>query len=235
VAEHKEAFVEAINEVLNNKAIKAFVPFFKKLVGSEFEARRLFGDEQYREGKGVAKAMGVDFADVALVGAFYDLFADGGSPLFQNKACTGVVAQSSTGEIFHGRNLDYPFKGALSKIVLAVDFQRNGTTLFSAVTFGPNPTFNTAVKYGVISVTHNERDTSNILENMWDVLIRGRLATFAAIRQSMETIDSFVDAVEFFSTVKLPAASYFILGGTKAGEGAVITRGRDGLAKSVPI
>merc|ERR1712216_665125 len=136
------------------------------------------------------------------------------SPL-KRKACTGVVARSASGEIIHGRNLDYDFVEALSKIVLVVDFAKNGKTIFTAVTFGPNPTFNTAVRYGSFSISHDERDEGNVLNNLWDVIILGRPATFGRIRQAVETLDRFDEAMDFFSSVKVSAASYFILGGTR--------------------
>merc|ERR1719401_2187410 len=115
------------------------------------------------------------------LGAFYDVFAAEKSPL-KYKACTGIVAQSASGEIFHGRNLDYGFTGALSSIAIVVDFVRNGKPVFTAVTFGPNPTFNTVVRWGGFSVSQNERDRGSMLDNLWDMLVLGRPALFGRIR-----------------------------------------------------
>ena len=42
----------------------------------------------------------------------------------------------------------------------------------------------------------------------------------------MDKADSFHEAVGFISSAKTAAPSYVILGGTKAGEGVVITRDR---------
>jgi len=97
------------------------------------------------------------------------------------------------------------------------------------VTFGPSPVFNTAVKYGSFSVSQDERDTGSFLTNLWDVIVLGRTALFIQMRKAMDEIDTFDNAVKFFSKIKLSAASYFILGGAKSGEGAVVTRDRDSL------
>merc|ERR1711920_662500 len=104
-------------------------------------------------------------------------------------------------------------------------------TLFTAVSFGPCPTFNTAVRWGSFSLSQNERDAGSIFANFWDILVRGRPAVFARIRQAMETVTTFEDAVKEFTDVNLDASAYFIIGGTKPGEGAVITRARDASAK----
>ncbi|CAK0809927.1 unnamed protein product [Prorocentrum cordatum] len=179
--------------------------------------------------RGVGRELGIPAGDVVVASVFYDLFAAADSPL-REKACTGVIAQTTSGDILHGRNLDYDFAEKLAKTTLVVDFMRNGSQHFTAVTFGPIPNFNTAVRYGSFSLTHDERDQGSIAENLFDMIVRGRVATFSQIREAMDTVSSFDDAVTFFSTAKLSSASYFILGGVRAGEGAVITRNRDSVA-----
>jgi len=226
VADQKEMFVRAIDTVFNSTAVKPLVPAAKLLVGNALEAWRILGTEQYLEIKGIARELGMDASYIVLLPTFYDVFAAHNSPL-QQKACTGIIAQSSSGEIFHGRNLDYDFKDAIGPITIVVDFARNNRTLFTAVSFGPTPAFNTAVRHGSFSITQNERDTGSILTNIWDILVKGRTATFATIRNAVETIDTFEGAVKYLSEAELSAASYFIVAGTKPQEGVVITRGRD--------
>mmetsp|Transcript_12585 Transcript_12585/g.22227 ORF Transcript_12585/g.22227 Transcript_12585/m.22227 type:complete len:377 (-) Transcript_12585:20-1150(-) len=229
VAEYKSKFLSAIQSVFEDPRIKPVLPVARTLIGNEIEAKRLLPGSQYVEARGIARGLGLDVADIVIVGAFYDVFAAKHSPLAY-KACTGVVAQSSAGEIIHGRNLDYPFAKALADVVLAVDFKRNGTTLFTAVTIGPNPNFDTAARWGSFSVTQDERDRGGIWTNLLDMLVRGRPAVFSRIRQAVETVGTFDEAVSFFSNLKINAASYFILGGTKPGEGAVLTCDRDKVA-----
>lgn len=233
VAARKDIYVHSIETVLATPTVKSILPLARKLIGNDFVARRLLPGDLLAEAKGIARGLGMDIADVIIISVFYDLFAAGDSgKLGHEKACTGVVAQSESGEIIHGRNLDYDFRDALGNSTIIVDFVKPNSTeiAFTAVTFGPCPTFNTAVRYGSFSLTHNQRDAGSILANFWDILVRGRPAVFARIRQAMETITTFEDAVNEFRTVDLDAPSYFILGGTKEGEGAVITRARDASA-----
>jgi len=227
--DHVVADRKAINTVFGSSAVKPLVPAAKLLVGNALEAWRILGTEQYLEIKGIARELGIDASYIVLLPTFYDVFAADNSPL-QQKACTGIVAQSSSGELFHGRNLDYNFKDAIGPITIVVDFARNNQTLFTAVTAGPNPGFNTAVKYGGFSVTQNERDTGSLLTNFWDILVEGRTTTFATIRNAVESLDTFDGAVKYLSEAQLSAASYFIVAGTKPQEGVVITRGRDAVA-----
>lgn len=226
VAAQKNVTIQALDAIFSDPKIKDLIPLAKRLIGNALESQLLLPGDQYLEAKGIARGLGKEMSEIVLVGAFYDMFAAANSPLMF-RACTGVVAQSSAGEIFHGRNLDYDFEDALAEVALVIDFARDGKTLFTGVTFGPNPTFNTAVRWGSFSVTQNERDRGSILDNFWDMLVLGRPALFARVREAVETVPTFEDAVDFFSDVKLSAAAYFIIGGTKPGEGAVVTRDRD--------
>lgn len=229
IAANREAYAKAVRSILSNPKLSKEVSIARKVLGVDLEAKRLLPGTQWAEARGVARELSLDPADIVISGVFYDVFAAADSPLREN-ACTGIVAQTTSGQILHGRNLDYNFAHELANVTLAVDFQRNGSTLFTAVTFGPNPTFNTAVRYGSFSITHDERNKGSILTNLFDIVVEGRPATFARIREAMETLSSYEDAVTFFSTVKLASPSYFILGGMKVGQGAVVTANRDGAA-----
>jgi len=225
VAARKEPFLAAIKTIFAAPQIRDFVPAFKLVVGNSIVRRRLLIGDQLIEAEAIARQLGVDVADIVLASSFYDLFAAKGSPV-AFAACTGVVAQNAAGEIIHGRNLDYDFRDALANSTLVVDFARGGHTLFTAVTFGPMPTFNTVVRWGSFSLSQDERDRGSLLQNLWDMVILGRPAQFSRIRHAAETLEKFEDVVNYFSTVKLDAAAYYIVGGTKPGEGAVVTRDR---------
>jgi len=225
VTAHRESFLSAINTIFTTPQIRAFVPALKLVVGNAIVRRRLLIGDQLKEAEAIARQLGVDVADIVLASSFYDLFAAKGSPV-AFAACSGVVAQNAAGEIIHGRNLDYDFRDALANSTLVVDFLRGGHTLFTAVTFGPMPTFNTVVRWGSFSLSQDERDKGSLLQNLWDIVILGRPAQFSRIRQAAETLDRFEDVVDYLSTVELDAAAYYIVGGTKPGEGAVVTRDR---------
>lgn len=222
VAAEREGARNFLMELLEEPMIKPLVPWGRLFLTPEIH--RLIPEEHHLELISVANGLGMQVSDLLFSAAFYDLVASNRS---HGQACTGIVAQAASGEVFHGRNLDFAFKKELGELAVVVDFARDGATLFSAVTLGPNPVFNTAVRYGAFSLSHDERDSGSIVENILDMLVRGRKLTFSRIREAMETQETFEGAVQFFSEVELSAPSYFILGGVQAGEGAVITRERD--------
>jgi len=105
VAAQKHVFVPALHNILSDPSIKRMVHAVKLLVGNAVESQRILPHTQYLEFQGIAKGMGVEVSELVLVAAFYDLVAAKTSPFTYGKACTGVVAQSTGGEIIHGRNL----------------------------------------------------------------------------------------------------------------------------------
>ena len=50
------------------------------------------------------------------------------APLYY-RFCTSIVSQDSNGQIWHSRNLDYPFTGMLQNITIAVDLQKGGKVM----------------------------------------------------------------------------------------------------------
>jgi hypothetical protein len=54
-------------------------------------------------------------------------------------ACTSIVAETEDGTIYHARNLDFwdgmGFTASLKDLALHADFQRDGQSVFRAMTF----------------------------------------------------------------------------------------------------
>lgn len=183
-----------------------------------------FGAEQLEELEGIAAATAIPLNELASLCALYDMTAASHSA---NRDCTGVVVQNKNGEIFHGRNLDYTFPQEMEPLTAVVDFVRNGTIAYTSVSYMFMPAFNTVMSPGRFTLSHDERDQGNILSNWYELFAKPRRTTFSAIRDVADSAKSFEEALKMLSTVPLAADSYFILGGTKAGEGAVVTRNHD--------
>jgi len=193
------------------------------VIGLEKGERRWFPNEQYLELEGISKASNIPLVAVATMNLFYDLTAASGA---DSRACTSIVVESDIGEIHHGRNLDYDLelKEILANLTAVIDWQRAGKTLFSSVSFVGMVGFNTVVRPGAFSISHDERDKGSLLSNLWDVFALRRAATFSILRQIAEDVESFSMAKQKLARVDLSAPSYFIVGGTQSGEGAIITR-----------
>lgn len=187
-----------------------------------------YGDEI----KGIAKATGISLGEVVLYNIFYEVFT----------VCTSIVAEDKTGNLFHARNLDFGlFMGwdtknntwmlseILRTLVVNIDYQRNGKTVYKSVSFAGFVGVFSGVKPGVLTITLNERFNIDggyigILE--WILGKRNvKWSTFLT-RDVLETATSYEQAHDMFSNEEVLAPVYYILGGTKSGEGVVITRSR---------
>lgn len=143
-------------------------------------------------------------------------------------ACTSIIAVAKNGTIFHGRNLDYTFRDLLRNFTIVVDFQRNGTTVYTGTTFAGYIGLLTGMRMNGISVTLDERDAGSLWENMLSA-IKSDFHGLAGvvIRETLEDESiNFNKAVKALSTRELIAPSYLIVGGVNPYEAAVITRDR---------
>ncbi|XP_076321003.1 acid ceramidase-like [Tachypleus tridentatus] len=187
-----------------------------------------FGEEI----EGIANVTGIPVGEVALFNLFYEIFT----------VCTSVVVEDTSGVLYHARNLDFGlFLGwdfmnhtwlvteALRPIVVELDYQRQGKTLFRGINFVGYVGILTAMKPNLFSLTMDERFNLNggfigIIE--W--LLGDHSTTWMGFltRQVMENAMSYTVAQKMLATTKLLAPAYFILGGNKSGEACVITRDR---------
>lgn len=193
--------------------------------------------EPYRsELRGIAKAANMQLGDIVLYNIFYEI----------NPLCTSIVGQDKTGKLFHARNMDYgEFLGwtpetqtwtlteTLKPTIANVIYQKNGTTVAKAVHFAGYIGVITGIKQNVMTISMNSR-SGNSLEGYLQILeyvlgARDRMFTGFFNRDVMMNSTSFEMAKKHIMNDKILSNAYFILGGSKAGEGAVISRSRDAL------
>ncbi|XP_018410318.1 PREDICTED: acid ceramidase [Nanorana parkeri] len=187
-----------------------------------------FGEEM----KGVADAAGLPLGEIMLFNIFYEVFS----------VCTSVVAQDTSGKLFHARNLDFGlFLGwdvknnswivseLLKPLVVNVNFQRNNKTAFMSTSFAGYIGMLTGMKPGVLTLTMNERFSLDggyigILE--WILGKRHGVWMGFLTRSVLENATSYDEAKDLLSKTEMLAPAYFILGGNKPGQACVITRSR---------
>lgn len=187
-----------------------------------------YGDEI----KGLATATGIPLGEVVLYNIFYEVFT----------VCTSIVAEDKTGNLFHARNLDFGlFLGwdnktntwALSEIlrtlIVNIDYQKNGKTVYKTVSFAGYVGVLSGMKPGVMTLTLNERfniDGGFIGIIEWILGKRDAKWSSFLSRDVLETATSYKQALDMLANEEVLAPVYYILGGTKSGEGVVITRSR---------
>ncbi|XP_034250617.1 acid ceramidase-like [Thrips palmi] len=190
--------------------------------------------KEYREELiGISEATGVGIGEITLFNVFYEFFS----------ACTSIVAQSDSGVMFHGRNLDFGlFLGwdplnhtwqttsLLKPLVVQLRFVRGNNTVYRAVNYAGYTGVLTALKPKKFTLTIDERFRINggyvgIIE--WISGMRNQQWIGFLTRQVMEKCNSFTCAQKMLAKPSLVAPVYFILSGISSKEGCIITRGRN--------
>jgi len=184
-----------------------------------------FPHELAEEIRGCAASLGVPFGWLTLFNLGYEV----------SDACTSIVAQTPDGKILHARNLDFwdgmGFTATLKGMAAQIDFQKGGKTLFTTSTFAGFVGALSGIKSGGYSVTIDTRFyPDGIVELFYEVIAaiterNASLVTFLT-RQVLQNDNDFTSALAALSSEELIADVYYIIAGTKAGEGAVISRNR---------
>ncbi|XP_075926697.1 acid ceramidase [Petromyzon marinus] len=182
--------------------------------------------------KGISEVSGVPLGEVVLYNVFYEVFT----------VCTSLVAMDTKGKMYHARNLDFGlFMGwdsrnnswmvpaRLAPLVVNLDFQRSGKTVFRSTNFAGYVGMLTGMRPAAFTLTMNERfniDGGYIGIIEWILGQRdGHWMSFLT-RSVLENATSYDEALKMLTDTPMLAPAYFILGGAASGEGCVITRAR---------
>ncbi|KRX52741.1 Acid ceramidase, partial [Trichinella sp. T9] len=225
IAELTEAVRNLTRPVLNGR----FTIFIQKFFGKWIEKL----PHPYREEIiGIAQIVNVPVGEIVLYNVFYEVFT----------LCTSIVAEDANGNMYAARNLDFgmllgwdsihhdwTMTEILRKLVINIEWKRDGKLLYKSAGFAGFIGVLTAVKPGKFTVSINERFAKNggfigLLE--WILKIEQAKWVTWLTREVMENADHFQEAVFSLSVVHLMAPVYFIVSGNETGEGAVITRSR---------
>ncbi|CAK8686196.1 unnamed protein product [Clavelina lepadiformis] len=232
VMKHKgnemKAMIGQVKNLLNNISPKLIETVEKYLPNIINKLPSPYDDEI----KGIAMATGAPDADVLLFNIFYEIFT----------VCTSIVAQDTNGTLYHARNLDFGlFMGwdvknhtwliteYLRPLVVNVEFVKGGKVLYKAVNFAGYVGVLTGIKPGVLSFTLNERfNLDGGFVGMLEWILGDREGHWTSFlpRTVLESAASYDDAVSMLTKDELLAPVYYIVSGSKPGEGAVITRDR---------
>ncbi len=146
--------------------------------------------------------------------------------------CTSVVAQSADGKILHGRNLDWNLPPPMRRIVVDLTYVRGNETVATGTAgVGFVGAFN-GMRRGAWSASINARGKGGkLLANIVQSLLTRSLTPSQHLREVLTSpsraAESFDGAVGLLCTSPLIDENYYIVAGTKPGEGAVVTRGRE--------
>ncbi|CAK8671534.1 N-acylethanolamine-hydrolyzing acid amidase-like [Clavelina lepadiformis] len=196
---------------------KLLIPILEK-IGADLDhyISQPFADEL----RGISKNFGINLGDIVLGNLVYDISAFHSG---LSKACTSIVTSDKMGRLIHGRNLDYVIGKHLKPLTIQVDYQKNGKTLFMATTYVGYIGVITGSRNGAFSVSGDQRNTGQLWENLLSAL-EGSWPTFMLQRMVLERAKDYGEAVTLLSNTPTIAPVYFIVGGIRPGEGAIIVK-----------
>jgi len=184
-----------------------------------------FPTELAQEIQGCAQSLGLSYGWVTLLNIGYEV----------SDACTSIVAQTTDGKILHARNMDFwagmGFTDSLKDICFTAEFQTGGKTSFYATTFAGYVGVLSGMKPGAFSVSIDTRFYPEGLGQLFYEVIAAIVERNASLvsfltREVMSNENDFNSAISNLSNDELIADVYYIVGGVKSGEGAVISRNR---------
>uniref|UniRef100_A0A914ECW2 ceramidase n=1 Tax=Acrobeloides nanus TaxID=290746 RepID=A0A914ECW2_9BILA len=178
---------------------------------------------------GLANVTGLPIQQLTLLNLFYEI----------SKGCTSIVAEDPTGRIYHARNQDFGTffiwkttdhqwgqTDALRDLLVNLNFVKDGKLLFKGVTFAGHLGILTGLKPNTFTLSTNARFGSTIPE-MISYFKNGSLGRNFLMyidRDVLINATSYDEAVAYIQSVPMYASAYYIVGGAKSGEGAIITR-----------
>lgn len=217
--------IDFVNSLFSPAELALLSPVFEKVAdhmgdyGEEMRGLLVAFDDSGNSGK-------VTLGDIMLLNFLYDL----------SEACTGIVAQTGNGTLIHGRNLDYHDFG-LRNISANIDFVSGGEVLFHTTGQVGNIGVYTGMRPHGFSVQLNQRDyqgkdtlAHKLYEMASEIINTAKGGTLGSllIRETLMAESNYDGAVQMLSDTRLIAPCYYIVGGVSAGQGAVITRDREG-------
>jgi len=191
--------------------------------------------------KGIAKATGMPLGEIVLYNVFYEIFS----------VCTSIVSSDPQGNLVHARNLDFGLLmgwdhkthdwqtfEALRPLIINVRWMKGGKEVFRSNQFAGYIGIYNGLKKDKFTITMNERFATNGgFVGIFEWLLGLNTAKFSTflVREVMETADTYEEAMVALMSDEIVAPSYYILGGTKAPQGAIISRGRKKLISVVTM
>ena len=147
--------------------------------------------------------------------------------------CTSVVAQDPSGEVWHGRNLDWNLPAVLRQFVIDIAFTKGGKTYMTGTGLVGFVGLMNAIRppgadgAGGFSFSMDARcQGGKILTNLVEMLVAGASTPAQHGRRSTDESASFDAAVAALSDTSLVDEIYYVIAGAAKWEGAVISRSR---------
>lgn len=180
--------------------------------------------EMIQELKGVAKGAHLPFGKMVFINFMYEF-----STIHKTyKACTSIVLRNSTGQIIHGRNLDFFLWNRIAPMLANVDYYRGSeyiTTIDSIV--GSSFALNGFVP-GKFAITVDSRylkpGEATFADVLTNIFVNNYMPSAWNVRETLVNERSFDAAKSRLEGQNVTAPIYYIISGSGGNEGAVIEK-----------
>jgi hypothetical protein len=144
-------------------------------------------------------------------------------------ACTGFLVRGENGQIMHGRNLDFEMWELLSKLLVNVEYYKDGQRLFAVDTVVGGVFALTGVRFGGFSINVDTRAAKSFEDDLISVIKNNAIPTCWLLRKVLEEESTYAGALKRLKGERIAAPVYYILAGVASNEGTVIERDTDGV------
>jgi len=185
-----------------------------------------YNKEYAQEIKALTEYANISFTEGVVLNFIYDIAAQ----------CTSIVLQDPEGNIYHGRNLDFPYAPYLANMTFHGRYFRDGKLLYEAVSIVGYLGVLTGIKPGAYSFSIDmyeiPGDTTHIhnITNLFGgltQLLRRKLSPAYVVRKGFENTEDYESFVKYLRETDTLSRAFYIVAGTKPGQGTVITKFRN--------
>ena len=220
-----------LKKIVGDEKFEHLISILDLFIDKEFEA---WPNDYGREVDGISKATGIRKTELFILQMAYEVWG----------LCTSMVVQDSNGEIWHGRNLDFglfpafDFKNmewklteALRPLVINVDVQRGGKTLYYSTSYAGFAGVITGMRKGAFSISVDTRFDNKFDMGLikWILGDKSKAELTFTVRSVLEdpAMTSYSKAYSYLKNVTMIGPSYIIIGGMDKGEGAIISKDQE--------
>eukprot|EP00808_Paulinella_micropora_P012867 g77619.t1 len=149
--------------------------------------------------------------------------------------CTSIVSVDEQGNMLHARNMDWSFaNNSFYNISALVHFQSRGKTVYMGVQWllyvG---VLSGASKHFSLTIDQRTRHEAEGLRGNIRAMTQGAWSVAQLGRTALSKCTDWTCALSLLSDTYVAAPVYYILSGTNTGQGAVLTRDREGATTDV--
>lgn len=170
--------------------------------------------------KGISEAADIPFSYVFLANFAYEM----------SIACSGIVIRTQSGEIIHGRNLDFPFYGYLSKLSAKVRIFKSGKWIATFDQLIGYVFVLTGQRIGSFAINVDTRiEPQELNQVFYNAFVTQTIPSCALVREVLVSGEqqTYSQAFQALKETPISGPIYYIVSGTSGNEGGVIEREPD--------